>query len=158
KGTFVLAGAAACALLVFMVFRKPIPGPPVQQARAPQQAPVQSALIHDGNRTIGLSANGAVIGLEDLPPALRSSLSLAIAGQHLESPAILTDLSRGRGVLMGSAEHPSGVELIAPLGLVVESQEPVLRWKPLPGAKYQASVYAEGFNEVAASGWMSGTE
>jgi len=158
KGAFALAGAAACALLLFMVFHRPAPEMPVQQARAPQHAPLQSALIHDGSRTIGLDANGAVTGLEDLPPALRSSLTAAISRQRLEPPAILADLSRSRGVLMGPTEHQSGVELVAPLGIVVESQQPVLRWKPVPGAGYQASVFAEGFNEVAASGWITDSE
>jgi len=158
KGAFVLAGAAACALLVLLVVRKPIPEAPSQQAsRQPQQSS-HVAGIQDGKRVIVIAPGGTVTGLGGLPDSLRASLAEAITSQQIEAPAVLAGLSGKSSVLLGSSTAQSGVELLDPLGIVVETQKPTLRWKPIAGAEYRVSVYSDRYEEAATSGWVHSAE
>ena len=148
RGSFLLAGAAACALLVLLVVRQ-----------APQtQPPIQAAEIKDGKRVIAIGTGGAVTGLDDLPPADRAALARAIITQQIEVPAALADLAGKRGVLLGASTPASGVDLLGPLGVIVETERPVFTWKPVAGAEYRVSIYSENYQQAAASGWMHATE
>ena len=158
KGAFVLAGAAACALLVLLVVRKPMPEVPNQQASAPPQQPRQVAGMQDGKRVIAIAPGGTVTGLEGLPASLRASLAQAITTQRLEAPAVLADLSGKSSVLLGPSTAPSGVKLVGPVGIVVETQRPTFRWKPVAGAEYRVGVYSDSYEEVATSGWVHSAE
>ena len=140
RGAFALAAVAACAVLVLVVVREPAPKPPSQE-RAKATAP-----------------SGPLAELNGVAEPLRASLVQAITSRQIERPAVLDDLSGKRGVLLGSSPTATGVELLAPLGVVVESQKPTLRWKPIAGAEYKASVYEEGYNEAAAGAWMHDAE
>ncbi len=144
RGALALAGAAACASLVFFVVRTPAPQAGPRQANAQQQPPAKPP--------------DAFTGLDNLPGALRASIQQAITAQRIETPAVLADLSGKRGVLLGPSTAPPKTELVAPVGIVVETQRPALRWKPISGAEYQVSIYSEGFEEVATSGWIRTSE
>jgi anti-sigma factor RsiW len=147
KGVFALAGVAACALLVLVVVRKPVSKEPNQQAAAPS------------HQTVSPTAPGGTSAeLNRLPGALRAALAAAITSQQIERPTVLDDLSGKRGVLLGSSPTPPGVELLAPLAIVVESQKPTLRWKPIAGAEYKVSVYSDGYNEIATGAWTGDAE
>jgi anti-sigma factor RsiW len=147
KGTFALAGVAACALLVLVVVRKPVSKAPEQQATAKSQ-----------QTGIATAPGGTLAELNHLPVALRASLTQAMTSQQIERPSVLDDLAGKRGVLLGESTAPSGVQLLDPLGVVVESQKPTLRWKPIAGAEYRVSVYSDGYDEVATGAWTSDAE
>jgi len=149
KGSFLLAGAAACAVLVLLVVRHPA---------ARTQPPSQTAEIKDGKRVIAIRAGGAVTGLDDFPPADRAVLARAITTQQIELPAALADLAGKRGVLLGASTPASGVGLLGPLGVVVETERPVFTWKPLAGVEYRVSIYGENYQQAAASGWIRAAE
>lgn len=135
RGAFALAGVAACAVLVLVVVREPAPKPPTQQTA---KAPAPSGTLAELNR---------------VPKPLRAGLAQAVTSRQMERPAVLDDLSGKRGVLLGSSSAASGVELVSPVGVVVESQEPTLRWKPIAGGEYKVTVYGDGYNEVATGHW-----
>lgn len=149
KGSFLFAGAAACALLALLVVRHPAPRTP---------PPSQTAEIKDGKRVIAIGAGGVVTGLDDLPPADRALLARAITTQQIELPAVLADLAGKRGVLLGASTPASGVDLLGPLGVVVETERPVFTWKPVAGAEYRISIYGGNYEQAAASGWIRATE
>jgi len=147
KGAFALAGVAACALLVLVVVRKPASIVPSQQTAARSEQP-----------PIVPEPGGTLAELNHLPVALRASLTQAMTSQQIERPSVLDDLAGKRGVLLGESSAPSGVQLLDPLGVVVESQKPTLRWKPIAGAQYRVSVYSDGYDEVATGAWTSDAE
>jgi anti-sigma factor RsiW len=154
KAGMVLAGAAACAALVLVAVRKPAPEAYSLDASAPHQHMQQPAGIRDGKRVIATSPAGIVTGLDDLPARLRASVARAITARQIEVPAELADLSRKRGVLLGSPTPAPRAELIGPMGIVVETPRPTLHWKPVAGAEYQVSLFNDRFEEVAASPWI----
>lgn len=154
KAGMVLAGAAACAALVLVAVRKPAPEVHPLTASALHQQIQQLAGIRDGRRLIATLPGGMVTGLGDLPAGLRASVARAITAQQIEIPAELADLPRKRSVLLGSPTPASGVELVGPMGIVVETQRPAFHWKPAAGAQYQVSVYNDQFEEVATSKWI----
>jgi len=150
KGAFVLAGAAACTLVVLLVVRKPIQETPTQQANARPAQSRPPAGVRDGDTLIASA--------QSLPVALRASLSRAITTQQIERPTVLAELSGKSSVLLGSSSAPSVVDLVGPVGIVVETQRPTFRWKPIAGAEYRVSLYSDSYEEVATSGWVHSAE
>ena len=137
-------------------------GPP---APSPQPEPtlVPPARIvvdlNDAGRQVTLDANGNLAGLERLPEELRADIKSALATQRLARASVLDDLSDEAGVLRsGGARDGLPFRLLAPLGVVVESDRPTFRWQPLAGADgYNVTVTDDNLNEVAASGPLTAT-
>ena len=158
KGAFALAGAAACAAFVLVMVRKPVQESPREQASVQRPQPTPTAGIRDGPRVIAIAPGGTVTGLEDLPVSLQATLAQAITAQQIEAPAAMADLTGKRSVLLGASAPSSGVDLLAPVGIVVEAQKPVFRWEPAAGAEYRVSVYSDSYDEIAASAWLQKSE
>jgi hypothetical protein len=158
KGSLALAGAAACVLFALFLVRQPVHPPAAAQLPKTSPSSVQVASIRDGTRTISVSADGTVSGLNALPDSYRASLQRVLAQREIQAPAVLGDLSGKHGVLLGSSTETPGVDLLTPLSVVVETQRPLFHWKPVPGAEYRVSVYSEGYDPVASSGWIRGAE
>jgi hypothetical protein len=133
----IFAVAAAAAALVVAVLL--IPRKPNEVARVEPPPPAKSA------------------GLDSLAPADRVAIEQALAAGRIEPPAVLAQLTGKRGVLLGSSPQEPAIELIAPLGTVVESQRPVFHWNSLGSAEFQVSVYDTGFNVAATSDYMLAT-
>jgi len=158
KGSLALAGAAACVLFALFLVRQPLDTPATARLPKPSLSAGQVASIRDGTRTISVGADGTVSGLGALPESYRESLERVLAQREIQAPAVLSDLSGKHGVLLGSSTEASGVDLIGPLSVVVETQRPLFRWKPVPGAEYRVSVFNEGYDPAATSGWIRATE
>lgn len=126
---------------------QPEPTPPAPTARV-------VVALNDSGRQVTLDAQGNLAGLEQLPEELRSQVSSALVTQRLARAPVLNDLSGEAGVLRGGGVQ-SGVpfRLLAPLGVVIESDRPTFRWQQLAGAdSYNVTVTDGNLNEVAASG------
>jgi len=166
QAVFVFAAAAACVMLVALAIRpraahltaKLEPAKQVRRDAAPAAPAAAGAVIRDGNRTITLSAAGPVGGLEDLPVGLRTAVERALATGRIETPRTVAGLAAKRGVLLGPSTTAAGVELLQPVGIIVETSQPVFSWKPLAGAEYRVSVYDSDFQQVAGSKWIQQTE
>jgi hypothetical protein len=90
-----------------------------------------------------------VEGLEGLPSSAQREVSRALAGGHLETPTALAQLRGRPGVLMGGANQGAPFALLDPVGAVVRSDRPTLRWQPLDGAaQYTVTVFDPNFNAV----------
>jgi anti-sigma factor RsiW len=166
RGGFVLA-AAACAVILVMALRTPAgqkqnlavvtQGPPNgsgNSARAAQNGSV----IRDGSRVFTVGDDGRIEGLAMVAEADRAVLEKALVEKRVEAAAPLSDLTSRSGVLLGSPTEPAGGKLLAPLATVVENPRPVFRWEPISGARYRVSIYDSGYNLVASSDSVSGTE
>ena len=136
----ILAVAAALILAVLLIPRKP-----QEIARVEPTAPAKSA-------------DSKTPGLDSLAAADRTAVEQALAAGRIEPPAVLAELTGKRGVLLGSSPKAPVLELIAPLGIVVESQRPLFHWQSLGHAEFQVSVYDTSFNVAAASGWILATQ
>lgn len=154
--------AAACLLLIAVSFRTPQIQPlakrePAKPAGRGEPLPSEATagkVIRDGNREIALSAGGSVVGLDGLPDGFRAALEQALTTQRVNAPAALGELAAKRSVLLGQHSDSQGAELLQPVGAIVETQNPVFRWKPVTGAVYQVNVVDSQFRQIAASGWI----
>jgi hypothetical protein len=118
---------------------------------APEPAPLL-AQLNDGGVQVTLDQQGKLTGLENLSPAYQQLVKEALTAQRLERPAVLAGLNRRSSSLMGEDEQGQRFTLQSPIGKVVSSTQPVLRWTPLVGAaSYVVEVYDEQFNLVAKS-------
>lgn len=142
----------------------PATAPGTQPAAA---APVLVALNDGGrNRQITLDAQGNLRGVEALPPSLRQRIKTALAEQRVNGLPQPADLAGRSSTLLGGVDNaatsagPGGrFALQAPVGIVVESDQPVLRWQPLAGAaSYRVAIFDQDFAEVAHSGALTTTE
>jgi hypothetical protein len=157
-----LAAAAACLLVIAFALRPRAPIP-MAQVRPPMQsgkgqastAPAPAGVaIRDGNREFAISADGRVAGLDGLPDRLRASVEKALQTQRVGVPRALGELAGKHSVLLGPAATQATVELLEPVGIVIETQRPLFRWKAVAGAEYQVGVYDSQFQQAAASEWI----
>jgi hypothetical protein len=142
----------------------PVPqqSPPVvpQQGDAdngqPTVSPKAVVSLNDGGRKIELDESGKLSGLGS--PDLEPQYKAALSGSAIEIPADVRRLRSSGGVLMGGGVSGGGFTLESPVGRVVESNRPLLKWQPLSGAdKYKVGIFDENFNEVALSPELTAT-
>ena len=93
-----------------------------------------------------------------MPEAYRSAVERALARNRIDAPAGLADLTGTSGALLGPSDDNPGVKLLAPIGIVVESDRPRFRWTRLKGASFQVSVYDERYVEIARSDWLGSSK
>lgn len=135
------------------------PAPTPQSESAQVQGARTVLTLNDGGRQITLDDQGNVGGLERLPEQTRRLVKSALVAQQLARPAVLADLNPQPSTLLGtSGDTGLPFRLLAPLGVVLESDQPTFRWQPLAGADtYNVIVTDEGLNEVASSGPLRAT-
>lgn len=92
------------------------------------------------------------------PLAEERAVQLAIATGRLEIPTEVKSLrSKGGNLLSGKPGEPAFV-IVAPQGVLVESDQPRLRWSSLSEAKqYVVTITDQNFNEVARSQSLTAT-
>ncbi|MEO6049935.1 MAG: zf-HC2 domain-containing protein [Pyrinomonadaceae bacterium] len=113
--------------------------------------------LNDGNGKIDIDTAGKVSGLGD--PRYDSIVAGALTGKGIEISSALRQLKQSSGELMGEGKTGVPFALAGPVGIIVESTQPKLRWKPLKGAEtYRVDVYDESFNKVASSPLITDTE
>jgi hypothetical protein len=162
RAVLACAAAAACAALVAVVIHNRAVNPTARveapaQSPSPQErsSPVAAiARLRDGDRLIALSADGALTGLDGLPDRYRAAVSQALTTRRVETADTVSELSARRGVLLGSPTARASLDLLEPIGTVVESQHPIFRWTPVSGAEYRVAVFDGEFQQAAGSDWM----
>ena len=114
------------------------------------QAEVLVALNDAGGRII-LDTDGNLLGLR-ASPRDEQAIREALQNGRVQLPSSLRELRSGpSGTLMGDAR--TAFKLLTPVGIVIESAQPNLRWTALEGAtSYTVTVYDSNLNEVATSG------
>ncbi|MEO7674258.1 MAG: zf-HC2 domain-containing protein [Pyrinomonadaceae bacterium] len=127
-----------------------------QNSAADIPKPVVS--LNDGRGRIEIDAAGKVSGLGD--SRYDPLVAAALTGKGIEIAAELRQLRQSSGELMGGGQK-TGVPfaLTAPVGAIVETVQPRLRWRSLKGAdSYRVDIFDEGFIKVASSPLIKGTE
>ena len=166
-------GSAALAVLLlgvmgWLVWRTPreaepevavAPSPSLQPSPAstPSSQPAPSpatvvAQLNDGAGVLSLDAEGKLSGAENLPAAYQAAVKKALATQRIERSSQLQGLSRPSSALMSSDNPKEVFSLIEPVGSVLMTNRPTLRWSRLEGATgYTVEVYDDHFKLVASS-------
>jgi len=139
------AGAAAALLLaVFLSFRS-------YQSNIPPE-PTLVVQLNDGGGNITLDSSGRMVTPTPLDAEDAAQIRNALLNKRVETGAALSLLASPQGKLLGESAAPASLQLIAPLGTVVLSEKPVLRWRPVEGASgYVVSIYDSRFQKVAES-------
>ena len=113
--------------------------------------------LNDGGGRVTLDTDGNLLGVR---AGLRDEQAVKDALQHgrVQLPPSLRELRGGQsGTLMGDGR--AGFRLLAPVGVVIESDRPTLRWSALEGAaSYTVTVYDSNLTQVAASDPLTTTE
>jgi hypothetical protein len=147
----------------------PVLEPPVNRAPVIKQPPPQQntqgdvvAALNDGGRKVTLDRGGRVEGLDALSPAEREAVRAALQTGRAAASAAVADLRGSSGTLMGDTAPGAGsvsFDLQSPVGTVVRTGTPTLRWKAPEGATaYRVDVFDSSFNKVSTSGTISQTE
>lgn len=131
-----------------------------QGSNTPAVEANQFALVlTDGNQKITVDKQGKLAGLDQLPSSTQQKIRVALQTGKLERSPALTELASRSSILLSESGNGLPFRLIGPLGLVVRSEQPTLRWEVLDGAQsYQVIVTDADLNEVAASPALDATE
>src|SRR5262249_36060101 len=112
------------------------PMPSVESSLPPQPAPEVVAQLNDG----------------PVPPAYQDRVKKALTSQKLERSSQLKGLTRLSSTLVGSDNKGVPFAAVEPVGNVVVSNQPAVRWSTMEGATgYVVEVYDDQFKLVAAS-------
>ncbi len=99
-----------------------------------------------------LDQEGKLAGADDLPPAYQSRLKDALSTRRIERSSQLNGLIRPPSALMGTGDQKSEFSVLEPVGKVLMTNRPALRWSRMEGATaYVVEVYDDKFNLVTAS-------
>lgn len=95
---------------------------------------VRGLALNDAGKHIVVRQDGQVPALGALPPDLQQAVYEATSLGKIPLAPVLAQL-RGLGeTLAGATPSPTAFAAIAPVGTVVESARPTLRWSQRPGA------------------------
>lgn len=109
--------------------------------------------LNDGGGQVTMDAEGNLYGIESLAPAQAEAVKAALRTQRVVNPAALTGIGASGVVLRGGGSQSGETFFVrSPLGVVIETARPTLRWDPLEDATYMVTIYDSNFNPVATSG------
>ena len=125
----------------------------------PDNTEEESALalsLDDGGRLIGLDRAGNLAGLDNVSQKYRLLLRDSLRNQRLPA-ADLSDLRSPPSATMGGTDgQKETFTVVGPIGRVVDTTTPTLRWQPLSESEgYIVDVYDQNYNEVATSGRLT---
>jgi hypothetical protein len=125
---------------------------------APSTAETRIAL-RDNNGRVTINDEGRIAGLSSLAPDEERAMRDALNKGALQAPASLRQLNGEAETLLGGSNQEVAFSLLSPVGTIVRSDRPGLRWQPLEGASnYTVAVFDSDFNRVAQSPPLSTAE
>lgn len=125
-----------------------------------QQQSVPSPTVVMPTGMVSIVPSSTPLAVPETSPQLPEErvVQMALTTGHLEFPAELKTLRRKSENLMGEKVREPAFTIIAPQAIIVESEQPRLRWAALPGAKcYVVTVADQDLNEVARSQELTST-
>jgi hypothetical protein len=137
---------------------EPARQPPRKRSEQRYRGEQSLLALNDGGGRITLNKQGEMTGLEQLPPDLRETVAQVLTTRRFAVSPGLRDLTDGPRKLRGGEERNS-FRVLAPAGVVVESDRPTFRWSALEGAQdYTVRIYDSELRDVENSGPLDGTE
>jgi anti-sigma factor RsiW len=140
-------------LLATQTRNAPPPNPLATSLTAPTPDPANLiAALADGATQITLDRQGQLNGLISLSPPQQQLVTLALQAGKVTLPATPAPLVKRPDVLLGAPAGGEAFALIAPLGKVVLTNRPQLRWQALKdAASYRVTVFTANYEIVAQS-------
>lgn len=135
----------------------PTPQPSTENSSLPGPSviPDPSAIVvslDDGGQRVTLDEQGNLEGLGSLSPSTQRALKDALTDGRVQTPATLDALIGKSGVLMGDSSAGVAFPLVGPVGTIVRTNRPALRWRPLAGAQsYTVTLLDSRLNLVETS-------
>ena len=160
-----LAAAAVIALAIWRVasLRPDAPtqahggGPPSPSVGAPNSAtsgaaPALAVTIGDRDRTVGLTADGRLVGGEGVPPDVAARVVAMLRDRRLPPSRLRASVASGAGVLMAPDTAVTAFRPQNPVATAVLSARPMLHWTPLAGARgYRVRIVDDRLQPTAES-------
>lgn len=108
--------------------------------------------LNDSGQRLVVRPNGTIPALGALPPELQDAVRKATAtGEPALAPA-LAPLRAANGVLAGATGKKDVFAVVAPVGTLVDTPRPTLRWQGLAEATgYRVNLAPRGGSEVVSS-------
>ena len=143
-----LYGLAAAALLTLGVAYTLVPRTP---------APVQVVSIADAGGQVTLDTEGQLRGAGPLAPETDAQVHDALSNGTLFIPSAVADLAGTRGTLRGAADTAT-FRLLAPVGTMVLTRQPLLEWTAAAAAtRYIVTLQDEASGQIISSPAVEGT-
>ena len=142
--------------------KKELPSPAPTQEKAPSPHPSMSPreepllVLNDAGGQVTVNKSGRLEGLQELPPDLKESVERALATRRLGVSPGLSGWSAGAGNLRSAFATQGTFAPLAPVGVVIETDRPTFRWRPLEGSQHcTVTIYDAKLRPVASSGPMT---
>src|SRR5262249_26029187 len=119
----------------------------------PQTPPATALLLLDGDLKIERNPAGYITGLESLPEPDQRRIRIALERGDVRVSDALKELSDSAGSVMGGSDK-AAFALLDPVGKVVSTDRPTLRWEPPDGAiSFRVTITdpAQGYKEIVSS-------
>ena len=134
----------------------PAPQPSLSVQPAPEPSQPETAAVvaqlKDGGSVLTVDQEGKLSGAEQLPPDYQTMMKKALTGGRVEKSSQLNGLIRPPSSLMGPNSEPHNFSVIEPVGNVLMTSRPTLRWSTMEGATgYVVEIYDGEFKLVIAS-------
>jgi len=115
--------------------------------------PEPSIALNDGGVTIGIDADGRLLGLDELSPASRQSVERAMRSGTIVVGKDANEVRTANGSLMGSGGTSlDGFNIVGPSGKVILSDRPTLSWKSVGDVTgYRVDIYDSNYAKVTSS-------
>lgn len=115
--------------------------------------------LNDGGGQVTLNQGGHLTGLGPLSPDLIKNLERLLKTRTFHLAPLLADLADRSGRLRGGPDEQSTFLPLEPLGVVIESDRPTLRWRAIDGASdYDVTIYDSRLRRIETSGPLAETE
>jgi hypothetical protein len=139
---------------------KPTQVPEQQPSPVPMPAHEEPLIaLNDAGGQVVVNQRGDLEGLEELPADLRESVERALTARQLRASPALTEWTTGAANLRGTLEQQSTFVPLEPTDVVIETDRPTFRWRPLDAAShYIVTVFDSKLRQVGSSGPVTGTE
>jgi len=161
RSRWVWSAALAASLLLVALWRARPAGEPdggVASDRPRPDTPVVAVVMDAGHR-IGLGEDGHLAGVPGLSATLRDTVAAALRRGSVQPPQGLTALRPPSITFMGGPSRPPAFAVESPVGIMVRSDRPLMRWAALAGAKdYTVSIHNQDLASVAVSPAIQGTD
>ncbi len=111
----------------------------------------RGAALNDAGQRVVVRQDGTVPALGALPEDLRQAMEEAVSSGTIKMPPGLAALAESRGAAK-TPESASGFRVLAPMGTMVETPQPILRWTGAQGATgYRVILTAKNRREAVGS-------
>ncbi|HEX8843662.1 MAG TPA: zf-HC2 domain-containing protein [Pyrinomonadaceae bacterium] len=135
---------------------------PASSQPPPKAAPESSSTVlalEDGDTRVTLDERGRAGGLDSLSPAHQRLVTRVLTSARVETPPLPWEGDSKGDRLMGGSGDEVSFSLHSPVGKVVETTRPTLRWTPLEGAtSYVVTVRDSTARTMITSAPLSSAE